>query len=191
MRSVVAAVLVAIGVGTVQVIASSLAGASKSNAIAHVCTTEELKVKLQSGMAPLGRRVYLFGLMNISTTDCTLMGYPRLKLLGANGKPIAAHNSHVRLPGTRPIFEKLITVAPRWSALFTVTYATWIDYSPKTCPSSDQAEIFLPNGSQPITVRWHMDPYGGPSITKLRCGVVHVSPVFGPYFLTKANGGSG
>jgi len=191
LRSFAVVVFVTFGVGVVQLNSSNFASASKSNAASHVCAPEELRVGLIPGMAQMGMKFYVVSLTNISTTDCTLMGYPRLQLLGANGRPNATRDTHVRLPGTRPIVEKVITVAPRWSALFSVTYATWINYSPKKCPSSNLAEIFLPNGSQSIPVRWHIDPYGGRSIAKLQCGVIHVSPVFGPDLLTKANGGIG
>jgi hypothetical protein len=39
-------------------------------------------------------------------------------------------------------------------------------------------EITPPSSDRPITVSWHIQPYGGSTIQQLHCGEVIVSPVY-------------
>jgi Protein of unknown function (DUF4232) len=162
---------------------SSLASASATSAVAHTCTAADLAVKPISAFGVVGTRAFLISLKNISVNDCTLKGYPRLRLVGANGTSIATYTLPGKIFGQKTVV-RLVRVKPRWSALFDVTFSTGLNYSPKTCPISEGVVVGVPMSRQTVTVKWRIRPFGGPSIEKLRCGELQVSPVYGPYLLT-------
>lgn len=84
----------------------------------------------------------------------------------------------------------LVTVKPDWSGLIEVTYPTWVDYPPATCPISDHVVIHIPNMKEPIIFKWRIQPYGRKSTGTPHCGEIGLSFVFGPYRLPKSHQGA-
>jgi hypothetical protein len=72
----------------------------------------------------------------------------------------------------------VVTVKPGGEASFDLGYDDATGYENDRCPISARVAITPPNASRPITVPWRMQPYGGGSVTHLRCGQITVSPVF-------------
>lgn len=146
-----------------------------------VCLSNQLTiVRGQDGVA-MGH----FGLdssafKNISTTACTLKGYPKLQMLDDAGKEIATHVIDGTSYTVQAQPEDVVTLLPGNQAKFDLGYDNSTGYGNAVCPTSAQVEITPPGSSQPITVPWKFQPYGGGSIPKLRCGEITVSPVYWP-----------
>ncbi len=117
---------------------------------------------------------------NISTTTCTLSGYPTLQMLDALGHAMPTHvidgSSYTVI--SRP--ESVVVLLPGKQAMFDLGYSNGTGYGSAVCPTSAQVEITPPGSSESISVRWTLQPYGGPTIAKLRCGEITISPVFAP-----------
>ena len=115
---------------------------------------------------------------NISTTSCTLSGYPTLQMLDALGHTMPTHvidgSSYTVV--SRP--ESVVVLLPGKQAMFDIGYSNGTGYGTAVCPTSAQVDISPPGSNQSISVRWSLQPYGGPTIAKLRCGEITVSPVF-------------
>jgi hypothetical protein len=187
LRSVFFLLVIAIGPWAMQLPGSSVAAASKTQTAAQPCRVSQLSVKPKEGLAKYGTKEYLVSLKNVSTTSCTLKGYPQLRMLGAGGKIIATEVTHgSAFVGAKATGVTLVTVKPGWSALFALTYPDSIEYTPATCPISDHVEILVPNMKESVTFKWRIQPYGGATAAKLHCGEIGVSFLSGPYHLTKS-----
>lgn len=187
LRSVLLLLVVAIGPWAVQLPGANAGAASKTLIAAQPCTASQLSVKPMEELATSGTKYYLVGLKNVSTTSCTLKGYPQLRMLDAAGKSIETLVSHRgAFAGAKATGVTLFTVKPGWSALFALTFPDSIDYIPATCPTSDHVEILVPNMKQSINIKWRIQPYGGASVAKVRCGEIGVSFLSGPFHLTNS-----
>lgn len=120
------------------------------------------------------------GLKNVSKTTCTLTGYPDLQMLDAKGDPIATHVLY------RPSYtlvtqaEKLVLLTPGAIAMFDLGFDNGTGYGTSICPTSAQVKITPPGSTEPLTVSWQIQPYGGGTIPKLRCGEISVTRIYGP-----------
>ena len=123
-----------------------------------------------------GHVVQQIRLKNVSPTACTLKGYPRLQLLDATGAPLTTH-LHFGADYIVPkIAVRTVTLAPKAAAGFLVGYEDATGYATKSCPTSSAIEIYPPQDTSALKVRWHLSPYGG-SVTALQCGIITVSPI--------------
>jgi hypothetical protein len=116
---------------------------------------------------------------NVSTTSCTMKGYPNLQMLDAAGNRITTHLNKGTSYTVQAMPEELITLLPGGEAMFDLGYSDSTGYENLKCPTSVQQEITPPGSYKPIIVNWSMDPYGG-SVPNLHCGEVTVSPVYAP-----------
>ena len=167
--------------------AAPTASALKTQTAAQSCKVSQLSVKPMEGLATQGTKYYLVSLKNVSSTSCTLKGYPQLRMLDAAGKSIATLVIHRgAFGGAKATGVTLVTIKPGWSALFSLAYPDSIDYTRATCPISDHVEILVPNMKGSVIFKWRIQPYGGATVVKLHCGEIGVSFLSGPYHLTKS-----
>ena len=118
------------------------------------------------------------GFKNVSTTTCTLKGYPDLQMLDAVGHPIQTQVIHGTSYTVQSMPEDVVTLAPGAEAMFDLGYDNGTGYGTASCPDSAQVDITPPNSNEPIRVSWQLQPYGGGTIPQLQCGEITVSPVY-------------
>ena len=117
---------------------------------------------------------------NISTTSCTLKGYPNLQMFDDAGKPIPTYVIDGTSYTVQAQPEDVVILLPGKQAMFDLGYDNSTGYGNAICPTSSRVEITPPGSSEPIIVSWKFQPYGGGTIPKLRCGEITVSPVYEP-----------
>ena len=146
-------------------------------AAAKRCSSSQLRVKLGSSEGALGHIGQVVSFVNTSASTCTLDGYPGLQMLDASGSTVHTHLHHGIAYTVPPVPRRLVVVKPGASASFDLGYDDSTGYGRKQCPTSARVEITPPDAT-PITVRWRIQPYGGGSVTHLRCGEITVSAVY-------------
>jgi len=147
-------------------------------ATAARCHSSQLRVRLGWASGALGHIGELVSFENVSTTTCTLYGYPGLQMLAAGGKPIRTQVLRGVAYTVPFVAERLVTLPHGHEASFDLGYDDATGYGNERCPTSVRVEVTPPNAYEPITVVWRMQPYGGGTIQHLRCGQITVSPVF-------------
>ena len=146
-----------------------------------ICTSSQLAIEAGSGGVAMGTvGITGMGFKNISTTICTLKGYPILQMLDSTGRSIPTYVTHGNSFGVPAAPAKVVTLAPGLVAKFDLTYHNQTGYGTAICPTSTQVEITPPGVSNSITFSWKIQPYGGSTIQKLQCGDITVSPVYAP-----------
>jgi Protein of unknown function (DUF4232) len=142
------------------------------------CFSSELRLRRGREGAAAGHIGFEVGFKNISAATCTLYGYPGMQMLNANGNSLATlvHRGIAYTVPTVP--KRIVMLAPGGEASFDLGYDDSTGYGLKECPTSARVEITPPNAYTPITVPWHIQPYGGGSVTHVRCGAITVSAVF-------------
>ena len=172
-------------VAVAALIASGLVGGSNlvanASSIAFVPTCHSSQLRVEQGrvgaaMGSIG--ITAAGFRNISKTACTLKGYPTLQMFDANGHRISTHVMHRASASVPFIATKVVMVRPGQAAKFDLGYANQTGYGFAKCPTSARVAVTPPNNLRPISARWHLQPYGGSTIAKLRCGEITVSPVY-------------
>jgi hypothetical protein len=154
-------------------------GASPTTVANTTCLSSQLSiVRGQDGAAMGHVGIAASAFQNHSDTACTLKGYPKLQMLDAAGSAIPTHviNGTSYTVVSRP--DDLVVLVPGAQAMFDIGYSSQTGYGAAVCPTSAQVQITPPGSDQSIGVPWKLQPYGGPTIAKLRCGEITVSPVF-------------
>lgn len=179
--------LLVLASGVMQLSGSNIAAATRPETAGRPCTPNHLRAIPSEGLAATGTNAFLVVLENVSSSSCTLEGYPQLKMLDKAGKTIASRISRLAPnAGKNTTKVTLITVKSGWQGLFALSYPNSTDYPPASCPVSDRVEIHIPNMKESIVIKWRIRPYGGKSGTTPDCGQVSVSFIYGPYHLSKS-----
>ena len=144
------------------------------------CVASQLNVDASYGNYAAGSIGYTNSFQNISSTTCTLFGYPGMQMLNSSGQAIQTdviRGTSVTVPA---VPEKLVTLAPGGKAWFDMGFSDGTGYGDDydSCPTSTLVEFTAPNDFQSITVSLQIQPFGGGTIAQLHCGEIHVSPVF-------------
>lgn len=147
-------------------------------AAAKRCSSSQLRVKLGNAEGALGHIGQVVSFLNTSASTCTLDGYPDLQMLDVAGDAVHTQLRHGIAYTVPPVPRRLVIVKPGARASFDVGYDDSTGYEREQCPTSARVEITPPHAVTPITVRWRIQPYGGGSVTHLRCGEITVSAVF-------------
>lgn len=128
--------------------------------IPPTCRTQQLRVLLQEGEVS-GSGAYLVILSNVSSSSCSMDGYPKVVLRDASGKAISSYLPHVNvmaIPG--PAQPSVVVLAARVGrAQFRFGGPDWIPMANNNtggpCPSATEAVITPPGNSQVLVVRQH------------------------------------
>jgi hypothetical protein len=159
-------------------VVAAVGGASPAvaSSAASRCPSSKLHVRLTGGVAAgsIGDTVTF---RNASGTTCTLRGYPGLQMLSATGRALATHLHRGAAVTVPAVPTRTVTLTSGSEASFYLGYPDATGYALLKCPTSASVEITPPNATKPITVPWHLQPYGG-TTQHLRCGIITVSPVF-------------
>jgi hypothetical protein len=150
-------------------------------AAAFVCNSSQLAIILGTESAAMGARgVSGMRFKNVSSTPCTLIGFPGIQMTDAKGKslPTFVTNSPT-IMGT-PVSIKIVTLMPGLTANFNMLYESATGYGNAVCPTSTQVEFKPPGAKLALVLPWKIQPYGGSTIQSLHCGEIKVSPVFLP-----------
>lgn len=145
------------------------------------CTTSQLSIVLGSESAAMGARAVAgMGFKNISSTACTLMGYPKIQMMDSMGKSIPTFVTNVpALMGIKSAVN-LISVNPGHTAIFNLMYESGTGYANAICPTSSSVEFTAPGTTQILALPWKIQPYGGATIAELHCGEIQTSAVYLP-----------
>ena len=145
------------------------------------CRTSQLSIVLGTESAAMGARAVAgMGFKNISSTACTLMGYPKIQMVDSIGKSIPTFVNEVpALMGIKSAVN-LISVNPGQTAIFNLMYESGTGYANAICPTSSSVEFTAPGTSQILALPWKIQPYGGATIAALNCGEIRTSPVYLP-----------
>jgi len=138
------------------------------------CLPTQLKITPQQGSGAAGTIELSFLMVNTSSTNCSMQGYPGLQLLSSAG---AALPTNV-IRGGGPSFPTaaannpptLVVLAPQQSAAFSLSFEDVPVGTETTCPTSSMMEITPPNDTAHAVVNVQIDACGG--------GTIHVSPVY-------------
>ncbi len=160
--------------------AAKAAAAVSAAAVSPVasCTASQLAVELGPDDAAMGHVGQVVSFKNISATTCALKGYPGLRMFDAAGKLIPTEVTDGPSYIVPALPDKVVVLTVGSEASFDVGYSDATGYGTAECPTSSQVAVTPPDASQPITVSWRIQPYGGSTIEKLQCGQIAVSPVY-------------
>jgi hypothetical protein len=158
--------------------AHSPTSTTSANAEPPACVSKQLAVVLGQGGVAAGSVGMVVTFKNTSDAACSLYGYPGLQMLDAAGHPIATEVIRGTSTTVPSVPEEVVEVAPGSEASFDLGFPDATGYGSATCPTSSEVEFTPPNATQPITVPWKIQPYGGTSIAQLQCGQITVSPVY-------------
>ena len=106
-----------------------------------------------AGGGAAGSQGGAFGLTNRGTVTCTLLGYPGMQLLDANGQPLPTTviRGHYEVVDTVP--EQTATLAPGAQARFYYMYSDTLGGgNPTACPTASTVEITPPGAYNHLTV---------------------------------------
>lgn len=151
---------------------------SSPNTSAQACASSQLTVELGPSGVAMGHVGSVVSFKNISNATCTLDGYPGLKMLDGAGHPIPTEVTDGTSYTVPSIPEQIVTLVPDAVASFELGFSDSTGYGTASCSTSAKVEITPPSSDRPITVSWHIQPYGGSTIQQLHCGEVIVSPVY-------------
>ncbi len=154
---------------------STTGGSTTTSTAAGVATCQpaQLRVVPQQGTGAAGTITMTVSLTNVSSTTCTLQGYPGMQLLAASGASLPTNvvRGGVQFPtAAANQSPSLVTLAPQQAATFSLSYEDVPVGNETTCPTSAKAEITPPNDVAHAVVTLAISPCNG--------GTVHVSPVY-------------
>ena len=146
-----------------------------------VCDSSQLSIQLGLQDAAMGSRgVTGMAFQNTSAKSCTLEGYPIVQMLDASGKSLPTYVTHFGSFATPDAAPAMVTLAPGAKAKFDLLYAAQTGYGNAVCPTSTTVDFTPPGSKVALALNWKIQPYGGGTIQKLRCGEIKVSPVYLP-----------
>jgi Protein of unknown function (DUF4232) len=114
-----------------------------------------LRLSFVSGQGAAGTAYLTYGLTNIGSRSCTMIGYPGFSILDSSGK-IVQHAARRGLPTPAPV--KLVILQPGQRATFTVVSSDVIP-SPG-CPhvfTGVMAQVYPPNQRAALRITDHRD----------------------------------
>ena len=117
---------------------------------------------------------------NISTKNCTLEGYPIIQMIDSSGNSLPTYAIHMGSFAAPTAGSSVITLGPKAIAKFDLLYAAQTGYGSAICPTSTSVDITPPGSKVALSLDWKIQPYGGGTIQKLRCGEIKVSPIYAP-----------
>jgi Protein of unknown function (DUF4232) len=137
------------------------------------CQPAQLQMTPQTGSGAAGTIQESILMTNISSTTCTMDGYPGMQLLDGNGNSLPTNvvrggTTFGAAAANQP--PALVTLAPQKSAAFSLSYSDVPEGTATSCPTSAKSEITPPNDTAfaVITI----------AITACGQGTIHVSPVY-------------
>ncbi|MGD0198565.1 MAG: DUF4232 domain-containing protein [Solirubrobacteraceae bacterium] len=148
-------------------------GALDAQAVsAPTCSAASLGAWAGSTQGAAGTLLTEFAFVNKGARACSLIGYPRVQMESAAGKPIATTDEDAS--GFLGLRRVLVVIAPGKRAYFGVAYPDSTGAGQRRCPTAAELELTPPGSSAPVLLTGSgaaITPYAG-SNRKLGCGVV-------------------
>ncbi len=145
------------------------------------CDSSQLSIQLGAQDAAMGSRgVTGMDFLNTSARSCTLEGYPIVQMIDASGKSLPTYVTHFGSFAAPNAPVGVVTLAPGGKAKFDLLYAAQTGYGNAYCPTSGKVDFTPPGSKIALSLDWKIQPYGGGTIQKLRCGEIKVSPLYMP-----------
>ena len=146
-----------------------------------VCDSSQIAIQLGVEDAAMGSRgVTGMTFQNTSKKSCTLEGYPIVQMIDATGKSLPTYVTHFGSFNAPKSPATLVTLAPGAKAKFDLLYEAQTGYGNAVCPTSSKVDFTPPGSTVALPLDLKIQPYGGGTIQKLRCGEIKVSPVYFP-----------
>lgn len=136
------------------------------------CQTNQLSVRRVSAQGALGHIGVIYAFTNISSSTCTLYGYPGFMPLDAKGQPLKGikvtwsernYMHHVQ--------RQRLTLAPRAQASFEAVYSD-VPSDNQSCPKSAKVQITPPNTYHHFSFADHLTPCREIFVTPVEAGVI-------------------
>ena len=140
------------------------------------CQTSQLSVRHVDGAAALGHTGESYAFTNISSSPCTLYGYPGFVPLDAHGQPLAG----VKVTRSESNYmhqaqPHQLTLTPGAQASFVMVYRhARIDGYGHSCPESAKVEITPPNATGHFSLPEHLTLCGTIFLTPVEAGIVYM-----------------
>ena len=130
------------------------------------CSISQLRVRQTSSNGAAGSIGLTFAFTNVSSTTCTLFGYPGMQMLAAGGGSLPT--TVIRAPSVvvPAVAERTVILGPNAIASF---YAGYSDVSAGSCPQAARLEVTPPNAYDHLVIATSIAPCRGR---------INVSPVF-------------
>jgi hypothetical protein len=154
------------GGGTTAIPIASTGTTASTTTTPPRCTVSQLRVRQTSSNGAAGSIGLTFAFTNVSSTTCSLFGYPGMQMLAASGGPLPT--TVVRKPSVvvPSVPERTVVLAPHAIASF---YAGYSDVSADSCPQASRLEVTPPNAYDHLVIPTTIAPCRG---------TINVSPVF-------------
>jgi len=111
------------------------------------CPANYLSVRLDRVDAGAGQRVIRAGIYNDSARSCVLSGYPGIRPLSAEGRPVS--DIEVRRAAVETGQTKPVELAPGAHAVFSIAFGV-IEGEPGRCPEATSIEVMPPDSETAI-----------------------------------------
>jgi len=156
------------GVIALAAVPAALASRHATPRVAATCSRSQLGVRANGQMGAAGTIYGAWVFTNVSTTACTLNGYPDLQLYGRTGRPI-----RTVVKRNLPPRPSSVTLTPGGSATFFSSYSD-VASGPTPCAMSEVVQITAPNVSAPLFIPAELAPCRGiVNVSAVRAGVHH------------------
>ena len=156
------------------------AGAATAATAVYVPTCKASSLSAWGGptQGAAGTLLTEFAFVNKGASECSLIGYPKLQMLDAAGRPISTTDRHA-FQGFDGIERRVVILAPGERAYFGAAYPDFTGAGQRKCPTAAALVLTAPGASQPVELRGPtaaITPYAGSDV-KLRCGLVQMTYV--------------
>jgi hypothetical protein len=138
------------------------------------CAAAHLKAWAGPVQGNLGTDLAEFAFINTNSKECSLIGYPKLRMVNRAGQQIATADRNSPLSAFPEIRRKLVVLAKGKRAYFGVFYPDHTGSGTRVCPTAARLELTPPGSARAVTLRGSgaaITPYAG-SDTALGCGLV-------------------
>jgi hypothetical protein len=142
------------------------------------CAVRQLTARAGGSGVAAGSELVELAFVNHGPGKCTLYGYPHLRMINADGRPMATTDRDA-LPGFDSVAKRVVTLSAGGSAWFGVFFPDATGYGTLKCPTATRLRLTPPRLNGAVTLAGdgaRIAPYGG-SIPHLHCGDVQLTPV--------------
>lgn len=140
------------------------------------CLASNLSLSLVSRVIGAGTHIRVYALENRGQSVCTLVGYPSVDLLNAQGQLMTTTASHVTDQ------QNLVTLRSHGKAWFVLQYPDAQGFSPSACPASTKLEVVPPGSGSSLVIGGaggRIRAFGGTRDAP-SCGQLEIQPVTPP-----------
>jgi heme/copper-type cytochrome/quinol oxidase subunit 2 len=134
------------------------------------CQLAGLHIAHTGSEGAAGTEENTFSIANVSSTTCTIYGYPGMALLDASGNMLPTNVVRGGGTGATDMAPSTVTLPPGSTAYFNVTSSD-VTTATTTCSSGAQVEVTPPTNTTHVTLSVAIDACDN--------GKLDVSPVFG------------